>query len=75
MSAQENADEVINDQPLENDDQKSHDDNSLPTTPNPSVQVSEASSGYVTRTKVQSYFYSLNATFSQLQGNILSTIP
>ena len=75
MSAQENADEVFNDQPPENDDHQSQDENSLPPTPNPSVQVSEASSGYVTRAEMQSYFDSFNAAFSQLQGNSMSTRP
>ena len=75
MSAQGNADEVINDQPPENDDHQSQDENSLPPTPNPSVQVSEASSGYATRAEIQSYFDSFNAAFTQLQGNIMSTMP
>ena len=75
MSAQENADEVINNQPPENDDHQSQDENSLPPTPNQSVQVSEASSGYVTRAAMQSYFDSFDAAFSQLQGNSVSTMP
>ena len=55
MSAQENADEMINNQPPENDDHQSQDENSLPPTTNPGVQVSEALSGYVTRAEMQSY--------------------
>ena len=55
---------MFDDQPPENDDHQSQDENSLPPTPNPSVQVSEASSGYVTRAEMQSYFDSFNTAFS-----------
>ena len=60
MSAQENADKVINNQPPDNDDHQSQDENSLSPTPNLSVQYSDALSGYVARAEMQSYFDSYN---------------